>query len=102
MEVIMGGRGSGKTKKLIQLSSSSWKYIVCKDEKEIERITDFAREMGLRIPFPITYRDFLEKKYYGRGIKGFLIDNADMLIQNLSPVVPIDVITIREGQKNRV
>ena len=49
--------------------------------------------MGLDIPLPITYADFVEKRYHGRNISGFLIDNLEMFLQYLSNV-PVNAITM--------
>jgi hypothetical protein len=37
----------------------------------------------LDIPLPITYVEFIEKRYSGRNISGFLIDNLEMFLQYL-------------------
>jgi len=99
MKIIIKPRGMGKTTELIKQSSKEWKYIVCHSHKEATRIQEQARRINVEIPLPITYQEFLEKQYYGKGIKGFIIDNADMLLQSLSPV-KIDIITLTDGEEN--
>lgn len=94
MKKIILGEYAGKTKQLIEMSSKDWLYIVCMDDKEVERISSFANELGLDIPFPITFNEFKNSFYYGKHIKGFLIDNADMLLKTLTRV-PIKAITMR-------
>ena len=42
--------------------------------------------MKLEIPFPITWAEFVEKRYYGRGINSFMIDNLDLCIQQMTDV----------------
>lgn len=86
-------RGKGKTTELIKKSAETGDYIVCHRLDESNRIQAEAQEMGLQIPLPITYDEFLKKRYYGKGISGFLIDNADMFLQSLSNV-PINSITV--------
>jgi hypothetical protein len=86
-------RGKGKTTELIKKSAESGDYIVCHQLAEVNRIQMEARRMGLRIPLPITYDEFLKKRYHSKGISGFLIDNADMFLQSLSDV-PINNITV--------
>jgi hypothetical protein len=49
--------------------------------------------MGVGIPFPVSYGEFIGGKYSSRNIKGFLIDNADLLIEFISRV-PVTVITM--------
>lgn len=86
-------RGFGKTYQLIKKSASSGDYIVCHRQEECSRIQAKAKEMGMNIPFPITYDEFISKQYYGKGISGFLIDNIEMFLQTLTEV-PINVITL--------
>jgi len=93
METLIIPRGKGKTTELIKKSAESGDYIVCDRLHEANRIQVKAQSMGLQIPLPITYNEFLKKGYYGKGISGFLIDNADMFLQSLSKV-PINSITV--------
>ena len=97
MEIIIQKRQHGKTKRLIEESAKSGGYIVCRDKHECARISMVARDLGLKIPFPISFDEFTRKEYYGRGIKGgFLIDQADDLLQSMS-VVPIKAISLTDN-----
>lgn len=98
MKIIIRPRGMGKTTELIRQSNKEWKYIVCHSHQEAVRIQEQARRINIEIPLPITYQEFLEKQYYGKGIKGFLVDNVGMLLQSLSPV-KIDTITLTDGEE---
>ena len=93
MEIICKSRRMGKTTDLIKLSAKSGGYIVCLCLDEANRIFHQADSMGLNIPYPITFSEFINKQYYGKGIKEFLIDNADLLLQQMSSV-PIRVISL--------
>jgi len=95
MEKIILGRGQGKTTELIKRSAESGHYIVCSSIDEASRISAEARSMGLHIPLPISYREFIDREYSSRNIKGFLIDNVDLLIKVISPV-PITAMTITQ------
>lgn len=86
MKIIIKPRRMGKTTELIKQSNKEWKYIVCHSQQEALRIQEQAQRIDIEIPLPITYQEFLKKQYYGRVIRGFLIDNADMLLQHISPV----------------
>ncbi len=99
MIIIHRPRLAGKTMELIRASAHYWHYIVCENMKEASRICNAAEQMGLKIPQPITYDEFINKRYHGRGIKGFLIDNVDLLLQVLSPGVPIAGISLTEPPK---
>ena len=86
-------RGYGKTTKLIKKSAKSGDYIVCNKLDEANRIQYEAKQMGLDIPLPITYAEFIEKRYHGRNISGFLIDNLELFLQYLSNV-PVNAVTM--------
>ena len=96
MRMIYRPRGEGKTTELIKISAEKQQYIVCINQMECSRIFSQARLMGLDIPFPITFDEFIKREYYGKGIKGFLIDNADQLLQYMSSV-PVEAITVCQG-----
>jgi len=98
---IVGGRQSGRTTKLIELAAEAeangeFCYIVCHSNSEAYRISRMAKQMEKAIQFPLTYDEFLQRQYHGAHIKKFFIDNADMLLQRLSPVVPIAAMTLYE------
>jgi hypothetical protein len=97
IEVIQLKRNRGKTHQLILESIESGNTIVCCNEMQkrniIRRVEiDFPNDS---IPEPFTFNDFLEKKYRGRrDIKGFLIDNLDLLFEVMTPI-PILAVTLR-------
>lgn len=93
MKVIVGGRQTGKTIDLIKRSAECNGYIVCHSLEECSRIFAIARELDLLINFPICYAEFINHHYYSKGIKFFLIDNVNLLLQRMSKV-PIDTITV--------
>ncbi len=100
MNIIMRPRNAGKTTELIKLSAQNGGYIVCNSHNEAWQIHELSRQMGLEIPFPLTYSEFLHGYYHPQGVKNLLIDNADYLINSLSKS-PIEAITLttdtREG-----
>lgn len=83
LKVFCGGRGSGKTTKLIEEAAKGFFYIVCADKKRADYILRLARDYDLNIPHPLTFREFLDQRFIGRGIRGFLIDDADDLLRSL-------------------
>lgn len=86
MKIIIGKTGTGKTKALIEESAKTRTYIVCASMKRAGEIQAFARELGLYIPLPITYGEFIGRDYSPSGISGFLIDDVEMLLQRISMV----------------
>lgn len=93
MKKIIDKIRSGKTTQLIKMSAETGAYIVCLSMEDAARIQRQSQQMNLKIPFPITFDEFVSRKYYGAGVKGFLIDNADMLLQSMSNV-PVLAITM--------
>lgn len=89
MNVVIKKPRGGKTTELIKLSSQSHAYIVCMNTQESARIQRQAQEMNLKIPFPITFDEFLQGKFYKAGVKGFLIDNVELLLQSIGRGVPV-------------
>lgn len=99
MEKIILNKGEGKTSNLIELASKNDWTIICKDSKAIRRIVDQCIHWNIDIRLPITYNEFINKDYYGRGIKGFLFDNVDDFIQYMSDTVEIKAITLTPQQQ---
>lgn len=86
-------RGYGKTYQLIKKSAETGDYIVCTNRIQASELQNKASELGLKIPLPITFEDFLKRNHLGTNIKGILIDNADMLLECISKI-PINAITM--------
>lgn len=100
MHVLVAKRQEGKTSALIALAHENGGYIVCRSKSMCGEIMNMARKMERRIAFPITYEEFIEKRYYGKGISRFYIDDADALLQSLT-AVPIEAITLTGGENGR-
>lgn len=69
MKIIMRGRRNGKTTELIKMSAENGGYIVCRSHNAASMIKKQSKEMGLKIPYPITYAELLRKSYYAKGVK---------------------------------
>lgn len=96
MHVIIGKRRSGRTTELIKLCAAAEarheaSYIVCHDPG---RVAAEANRLELFIAFPLTYDEFLEKRYYGTYIKNFFIDNVDLLLQYIAGSVNVAAIAV--------
>lgn len=98
MKVILGKQGSGKTTELIKMAAEGRYYIVCRNYNHARHIQQMALEMGVVILFPISYDEFLNRQYNGVHIDGFLIDDADALLQRLSPVRITAITLTNENQ----
>jgi hypothetical protein len=93
MEKIIMQRGYGKTYHLIKKSAHSGNYIVCRSMQEASLIQREAKEAGFDIPMPLSYDEFINKKYYSKGINGFLVDDIERFFTYLSDV-PVNAITM--------
>ena len=97
MNKIITPKGMGKTYQLLHISSRTKYYIVCRDTKECHRLELEAINLNLDIPLPISYREFKNGDFYSKGIKGFLIDDADALLEYIADGVPVHTITMTNG-----
>mgnify|MGYP001569983264 CR=1 FL=1 len=105
MEIIYRGCRSGKTTELIKQSIENGYTIVCNSKKEAESIYKQGKilkeaklskyiESQAIIPFPIIYDEFITKKWLGKQIKGFLIDDVDRLLELMCLPNLVKVVTI--------
>ena len=77
MEVVVKGRGDGKTERAIEIAKETGAYLIVHDHSEALRI---GRE-NPEIRFPVTYNEFLSGGMRASYVRNFVIDNADMFIQ---------------------
>ena len=96
--IIIGGRGAGKTTELIRMSAENNIYIVCLDRQRALHIASAAREMGLTIPFPITVAELPIKRNHS-WINEVYVDDADQLLERMIGV-HISNITIEGNVEN--
>lgn len=81
MKIITGGRGTGKTMRLIEMAhNESGAYIVCRDQEVARRIRNMAKEHGYNINFPITVRELKNRK-------GSLSHNHKLLFDDLHSLI---------------
>lgn len=86
MNIIVGGRGSGKTVKLIELSIKMNAYILVSDHRRAVNVKQMAVKMGYpQMLFPITYREFWNQRNTGY-VKRLLIDDADDLLEHMASI----------------
>ena len=87
-------RQGGKTTEMIRLAADEFLYIVCPDLRQVRHIAAEAERLGLDIPFPLTWHEFAANQWYGKGIKGFVIDNLDICVQSIAHGLPIRAVTL--------
>jgi hypothetical protein len=71
---------------------------VCLDPHQI---ADLARDLEVDIPFPLNYKEFRTKDFFAPGIYGFLLDNLDQGLYDMSCGLPILNLTIKGEQDGR-
>jgi len=99
MRILYSKRGTGKTREAISIASKTSSHIVCEGKKRASEVFSMAKEMGMDIPFPLTYDEFVEGRFYGMSVKSFVIEDVDLLIQRFARGIPVKLITItREGE----
>lgn len=101
MNIILGGRGTGKTVKLIELSIRLNAYILVSDHRRAVNIKTMAKELGYpQLLFPITYREFLHHRNTGY-IKKLLIDDVDDVISHMASVQgwTLEAVTMNKDDK---
>lgn len=86
MEIIYREPRTGKTTELIKKCAEKGGYIVCLDKNRANMIAEMARNMNVKIPFPLTFHELLKRGYYAKGVRRVYIDNADELIQRIAGV----------------
>jgi hypothetical protein len=94
MKVVIGSPRMGKTEGLIHQSSLTGFYIVTHSIAEVQRVARRAKELDLKIPFPLTFEELLNHEYYGKGVKGVLLDNVDLLLKRICRGVAVDTIVV--------
>lgn len=102
MIIIAQPRATGKTTALIRLSAEKGYYIVTANLLRANDIREKAFILGLKIPLPITWQEFLDGRFYARGVNGFLVDDAEQLIQYIARGVPVEAITITHDDISQV
>jgi len=94
MRIIVKPMRAGKTYEAIKHCAKHGGYMVCINDNEAARVAKLAKQMGLKIPYPLTFREAMNKSYYAAGVRKLHIDNADMFIQHFFSDVKIESITI--------
>lgn len=86
MKHIIGSRGTGKSTLLLKESALNGFTIVTLSQSFIKYLIADARTFKLTIPKPISFRDFINGNYDKSTIKGFLIDDVNLLLKDLATV----------------
>ena len=94
-------RGSGKTKKLIELSGETGATIVTLTNVSSKYTMQLAKELGIDIPKPITYTDLLNDRTLRTN--GVLFDEIQLYFDKLLSRYNVIAVTSTlelDGDKN--
>lgn len=89
-DVIVGPRQNGKTTELIRLSAERDEYIVVPTLDMAQVVARQARDMGMRIPYPVA---FSQLPCQSRFIGEVLVDEAQTILQWVIGK-PVDVMAV--------
>lgn len=93
MDLIIGGRQSGRTTKLIQeCAAHKGSVIVCATNHMCDYVQHMAKEMGLEIEKPITFHFFCQYReswHKNKTYTGFYFDNLDICLKVVAGDTPV-------------
>ena len=93
--LIVADRQTGKTRHLItKCSQDEYSLIVCPTRMMCNYVFKEARNMGLEIPMPITFSDFVAGKFYPKNVNNFYFDELQISLEVMANGVPIDTAII--------
>jgi len=98
--IIIGGRGSGKTTRAVNLSAETGRYILVKSHTEADHIFKIARELNLNIPYPITTGEIPKRSLRNTSIRrdGIIVDNVVSVLEDILGV-RIASATVENGRE---
>ena len=89
-DVIVGPRQNGKTTELIRLSAERDEYIIVPTLAMAQVVARQARDMGLRIPYPVA---FSQLPCQSRFIGEVLVDESQRILEQVIGK-PVDVMAV--------
>lgn len=93
MRIHTAPRQAGKTRKAIEQAFETGAYIVCNSAREAQRVHAEASRLGMHIAQPITHDDFINRRY-GPRCRGFIIEDAELLLSRMAGPASVDMITL--------
>ena len=103
MKIIQGGRGSGKTYTLVQLSHLSCYPIMTRNRCSKKYIQMMADQLGLTIPEPIVFRSKQDTRGKLLPTDKVLVDDLDGWLSDIvSDILHVDNKKIDEYLKGKL
>ena len=102
MKVLLRKQKGFKTRDLIKEAAEKDYHMVVMNHDEACKAVERAQKMGLSIRFPLVFDEFIMSGNFPASYKGFVIDDADYLLQQLAKGVPVGAIslTAMKGQED--
>ena len=106
MKWILAERQSGKTTELIRRFNldkriyNKYSLIVCPSKAMCRATFSYAKRIGLDIPMPITFDEFINGGFEGRHVERFYFDELQISLQSHARGVPIDTVVVGIGDYN--
>lgn len=97
-KIIVGKRCSGKTTDAIKESAATGRYILVPNRGMALNLANYAQELGLHIPFPITVREWQKGVAPNVKRRGVIIDEGLIMLEQLLGT-HIHMITISEREE---
>jgi len=96
MKIIYKPMQMGKTYDLVKQADNYNGYIITMNKNSCEHTMELAKKHNFKINFPLTLDEFLNKKFYSKGVKKVYFDNVDLMLQSLAYArnVSIEAITL--------
>lgn len=99
METIIGPRGTGKTRKLIELAYKNKAVLVVDSEKEAHRLFIKSIELGLKVDV-ISYDTLLERNILKtHNDVEYYVDDVEKLLEYFLPQLKGYTMNIKEEKK---
>lgn len=93
MDLIIAGKGQGKTTELIKMSANDMIPIIVINEEEKQNTAELARIKGFNIPDPIIFSE-LPKHIEDGGLDGdILVDDIDKLLLSMGVSIKCSTMT---------
>jgi hypothetical protein len=90
MNLIIGGRQTGKTTALIKSAHDQRAYIVCPNERMKRSVAKMAQDMEITIPYPVS---MAELPFHTPFVRSVMVDEGQLLLQELIGK-PVEAMTL--------
>lgn len=90
LDLIISGRGNGKTLRLIQRSAMTHSVIVVSNSVRARYVAEMAHDLGYRIPYPVSIHDFNKRR--GVHYNSVLVDDCKDVLESCF-YTPVDALT---------